>query len=219
VSALAVDAAERMNRIYATQRYFYDLTRRPYLLGRAGLIAGLRPPAGGHVLEIGCGTAWNLIRAADAYPDARFYGLDVSSAMLETARQSIGRRGRAGRIALAHADATRFDGRELFGRARFDRVFVSYALSMIPEWIGVVTRGLQVLAPAGSLHIVDFGQCEGLPPAFRRLLYAWLARFSVTPIADFVPAVCCLAEAHGCAAAVDPLYRGYTVRAVLTRAS
>jgi ubiquinone/menaquinone biosynthesis C-methylase UbiE len=81
VIAQAASAAERMNRIYGTQRFFYDLTRRPYLLGRAALISNLEPPAGGHVLEIGCGTAWNLIRAAEQNPKARFYGLDVSSAM------------------------------------------------------------------------------------------------------------------------------------------
>lgn len=219
MSAVAADAAERMDRIYRTQRLVYDLTRRHYLLGRIGLMRGLAPPARGHVLEIGCGTAWNLVRAADSYPDARLYGLDVSAAMLETARQSVGRRGLGRRIVLAQADATGFDARELFGRTQFDRVFISYALSMIPDWPRVVAQGAQVLAPGGSLHIVDFGRCEGLPAAFRGALYAWLARFSVTPIAGFPKAIKAVAAAHGCAASVASLYRGYAVRAVLTRSA
>ncbi len=122
MTASAVGAAERMNRIYGTQRFFYDLTRRPYLLGRAALIASLEPPAGGDVLEIGCGTAWNLIRAAERYPDANFCGLDVSSAMLETARRSIARAGLGQRIFVAQADATSFEPAGAFGRAAFDRV-------------------------------------------------------------------------------------------------
>jgi S-adenosylmethionine-diacylgycerolhomoserine-N-methlytransferase len=191
------------------------LTRRPYLLGRAALIRSLQPPAGGHVLEVGCGTAWNLIRAADRYPDARFYGLDVSSAMLATARRSIARAGLAQRIVVAQADATSFEPIELFGRAAFDRVFFSYALSMIPDWRGAVARTLDVLTMDGALHIVDFGQCEELPAAFRRLLFAWLARFSVTPIADFEQEIARQAQLRGFACRVSRSYRGYAVRAVL----
>lgn len=218
MSASAIGAAERMNRIYGTQRLFYDLTRRPYLLGRAALIGSLQPPAGGHVLEIGCGTAWNLIRAAERYPDASFYGLDVSSAMLETARRSIARAGLGRRIVVAQADATSFDSAGAFGRAAFDRVFFSYALSMIPDWRSALGHAMDALAIGGSLHIVDFGQCEGLPTAFRHALFAWLAHFSVTPIADFEPEIARQACPRGFAAHVWRPYRGYAVRAVLTRA-
>ncbi len=217
MSAAAIGAAERMNRIYRTQRYFYDLTRRPYLLGRTALIHDLAPPVGGHVLEIGCGTAWNLIRAADRYPETHFYGLDVSHAMLETARQSVGRRGLSGRIKLAHADATSFNATELFGLCEFDRIFVSYALSTIPDWTRVVVQAMEALAPGGSLHIVDFGQCEQLPAAFRDLLFAWLARFSVTPVRDFEHEICRLARSASLTGEVGQLYRGYAVCAVLTR--
>jgi S-adenosylmethionine-diacylgycerolhomoserine-N-methlytransferase len=217
MSAAAIGASQRMNRIYCTQRHFYDLTRRPYLLGRTALIRGLAPPPSGHVLEIGCGTAWNLIRAADQYPVAHFYGLDVSHAMLETARQSVGHRGHSGRIKLAHADATSFNPTELFGLYEFDRVFVSYTLSIIPDWPHVVARAMEALAPGGSLHIVDFGQCEQLPAAFRALLIAWLARFSVAPARDFEHEICGLARSASFSVNIVRLYRGYAVRAVLTR--
>ena len=152
-----------MDRIYRTQRHFYDLTRRPYLLGRTALIRGLAPPPGGRVLEIGCGTAWNLIRAADFYPEAYFYGLDVSQAMLETARQSIGRPRCLWPYQVGAGDASTFHAAPLFGRCQFDRVFISYALSMIPDWTGVVARAKEALPPGGSLHIIDFGQCDQLP--------------------------------------------------------
>ena len=78
-----------MDAIYRSQRHFYDLTRKYYLLGRDALIEGLAPPSGGSVLEAGCGTGRNLIVAARRWPDAHYYGVDISEAMLETARANV----------------------------------------------------------------------------------------------------------------------------------
>jgi S-adenosylmethionine-diacylgycerolhomoserine-N-methlytransferase len=136
-SAHPVNAAEAMDGIYRYQRYIYDATRAFYLFGRDRLIAGLDVPAGGSVLEVGCGTGRNMIQAARLYPSARLHGLDISSVMLDTARKSVARRGLSNRIACAEADATAFDPERLFGRTGFDRVFISYALSMIPPWRAV----------------------------------------------------------------------------------
>ena len=82
-----IAAAALMDRLYRRQRHFYDVTRKYYLLGRDRLIEGLAPPPGSRVLEIGCGTARNLVAAAQAWPDAQFYGIDISAEMLATARQ------------------------------------------------------------------------------------------------------------------------------------
>jgi S-adenosylmethionine-diacylgycerolhomoserine-N-methlytransferase len=216
--AAEVGTAERMDHIYAPQRLIYDMTRRHYLLGRVGLVRGLRPPPGGHVLEIACGTAWNLIRAADLYPDAQFYGLDVSSAMLETARRSIARRGLHDRITVAQADATCFDPFRLFGRCDFDRVFISYALSMMPSWAGALEQAAGAVAEDGALHVLDFGQCEELPAAVRSLLFRWLARFSVTPIPDLANGIKHIAVLGRFEVVTTQLHRGYAVSAELHRA-
>jgi S-adenosylmethionine-diacylgycerolhomoserine-N-methlytransferase len=79
-------AAQHMDAIYRYQRYIYDATRKYYLLGRDRLIDELAPPPGGSVLEIACGTGRNLIKGARRYPDARFFGFDISAAMLDTAQ-------------------------------------------------------------------------------------------------------------------------------------
>ena len=95
-----------MDAIYRVQRHFYDVTRKPYLLGRDVLIRDLGVPDGGNVLEIGCGTARNLLCIARRYPTASCFGIDVSSVMLETARASIARRWRrriASTVQLADA--------------------------------------------------------------------------------------------------------------------
>lgn len=210
-------AAEAMDGIYRRQRFFYDATRRYYLLGRDSLIAELNVPAGGTVLEIGCGTARNLLRAAQRYPDARLYGLDVSEAMLKTARGAVARRRYASRITLAAGDATGFDAGRLFSVSTFDRIFISYALSMIPGWTHVVENAATYLAPGGALLIVDFGDFGRFPALAQQLQRAWLRRFSVVPIPDLENRISVLADQAGCIATSRRLYGGYAVQVRLER--
>jgi S-adenosylmethionine-diacylgycerolhomoserine-N-methlytransferase len=211
-----MSAAAAMDRMYRHQRFVYDLTRRHYLLGRDRLIADLAPGRG-TVLEVGCGTGRNLVAAARRHPDARLCGFDVSGAMLETAGAALARAGLAARVEIAQADATRVDAGALFGQPGFDRVFVSYVLSMIPDWRAALERAAAALAPGGRLLVVDFGRQDGLPRAFARGLFAWLALFHVHPIGDLPDALGGLAARHGLTLDCRSLYRGYAVYAVLER--
>jgi S-adenosylmethionine-diacylgycerolhomoserine-N-methlytransferase len=215
--APAGDAAGLMDAIYRHQRHIYDASRKFYLLGRDRLIDELAPPDRGTVLEIGCGTGRNLVRIAQAYPGRACFGLDVSSAMLETAQRSVARAGLADRIGLAQADATDFDPQALFGRAGFDRIVISYALSMIPPWQGVVEEALRRLAPGGELHIVDFGDQHALPGAFSVVLNRWLALFHVTPRRDLAAVLAGCAMRAGATLQARSLHRGYAALAVLRR--
>ena len=206
-----------MDAIYRTQRHFYDLTRKYYLLGRDRLIRHLSPPPGGSVLEIGCGTGRNLIVAAKAWPDAHFFGVDISEAMLETARAKVAKAGLSDRITLAQGDATAFDAQALFGRPAFDRIFQSYTLSMIPDWTGAIREAAAKLAPGGRLDIVDFGQQKGLPRLWRKFLFAWLAKFDVSPRATLRDVVEGIATAQGLEADFLPLRLDYVWVARLSR--
>jgi len=215
---MAVAATALMNRIYRRQRHIYDFTRKYYLLGRDQLIAQLAPPRGGSVLEIGCGTGRNLIVAAERYPEARFFGIDVSTAMLTTAIEAISRAGLSGRVRVAHADATTFDPLRVLGIVRFDRIFISYSLSMIPAWQAVVANAATLLAPGGQLHIVDFGGQRRLPRWFRYMLRRWLALFHVTPRDELERALIALSARAGLNCATERPYRDYAQYARLEQA-
>lgn len=217
MTAAQLTDAERMDRHYRYQRLIYDMTRTHYLIGRKHLIADLTPAPGETVLEIGCGTAWNLIRIAKRYPEARVFGVDVSRAMLETARSSIARHGLARRIQVAQADATSFCARDVFGLPAFDRVFFSYALSMIPGWTDALGLGADHVSPGGRLHIVDFGQCERLPAAFKVALFKFLDHYTVTPRPDLEAECRRAGDARGLDLSFQRLHRGYTDYAVMTR--
>lgn len=173
-----------MDQIYARQRHVYDLTRKFYLLGRDSLIRDLAPPAGGTVLEIGCGTGRNLIAAARRWPDAQYRGLDISANMLETATTSVARAGLGDRIVVRQGDAAAFDPSAMFGDDGFDRIILSYTLSMIPPWREAIGQAIRHLAPGGRIAVVDFGQQERLPRWWRAVLFAWLNRFDVSPRAS-----------------------------------
>ena len=174
--APAGDHAVLMDSVYRWQHHIYDLTRKYFLFGRDPLITGLDCEPGAAVLELGCGTGRNLRAIARRWLEAELYGLDISRMMLDHAEAGLG-----GKARLALGDAGDFDAMALFGRADFDRVVLSYALSMIPPWRQVVAQALDVLAPGGSLHIVDFGDSNKLPSPLRVGLLAWLDYFHVTP--------------------------------------
>jgi S-adenosylmethionine-diacylgycerolhomoserine-N-methlytransferase len=209
--------AHLMDRMYRYQRYIYDFTRKYYLFGRDTLIRELNPPPGASVLEVGCGTGRNLAVLGELYPGARLLGLDISAEMLATAKAKLRRQNRADAV-LRVADATNFTAAS-FDQEGFDRIVISYALSMVPEWEKAVDAAIAALKPGGSLHIADFGQQEGWPAGFRRLLQAWLGRFHVTPRESLFDAMRKRAERDGAALEVRSLGRDYAWLAVYRRAA
>ena len=205
------DAFESMDRMYRLQRYFYDATRKYYLLGRDRLLDEMDVKPGERVLEAGCGTARNLIILAKRYPNAHFYGLDASSAMLETAQAKVDAAG-VKNIMLKTALADDFHFDSTFELAKpFDKIFFSYSISMIPPWRESIENALQNLAPGGSLYIVDFYDQAGLPSLFRNALQRWLELFHVHYPAELVPFLRSLENARVISVNITPLYRGYSI--------
>lgn len=177
-----------MDRVYRPQRHVYDLTRKYYLLGRDRLIAELALQPGSTLIEVGCGTGRNLIAAARRYPEARFYGLDASEAMLETARAKVREAGFEDRILLRHGLAEKLSS-SAFGVESFDHVLFSYSLSMIPDWQGALAAAIDALSANGRWHVVDFADLRGLGFLARKALLAWLTLFHVTPRVEFLEAL------------------------------
>lgn len=206
--------ARLMDGMYRYQRHIYDLTRKYYLFGRDRTIAHLNVPIGGSLLEVGCGTGRNMLLAYRKFPSARLYGLDISQEMLISARNNF--RGLKQMPDFRVADATAFSPAD-FHVDGFDRVMISYALSMIPDWRNAIDASLAAVAPGGELHIVDFGQQEGLPGWFQALLKGWLKKFHVTPRADLLNILEEKAQARGMSLKTEKIGRGYAWRAVVTK--
>lgn len=184
--------AALMDEVYRGQRHIYDLTRKYYLFGRDTLIAGLNARAGMRVLEVACGTGRNLAKVGKTWPGVRLFGLDISAEMLKSARAAVGAEAR-----LGEGDACAFDPQLLLGEPAFERIVLSYSLSMIPDWEGALDHAAGLLAAGGSLHVVDFGDLQGLPGPFQTLLRRWLAKFHVEPRSSLPAAAARIAHARG----------------------
>ena len=173
------DAFEKMDKMYRYQRYFYDFTRKYYLLGRDQLIGKLSFKDNENVLEIGCGTARNLMILARKFPNSNFYGLDASAAMLETARMKITAK-KIKNITFENALADNFHYQRTFYLSEpFDTVYFSYSITMIPYWKEAIANSLNNLKSGKSFYIVDFYDQRDLSTPFRRILQGWLKIFDV----------------------------------------
>jgi S-adenosylmethionine-diacylgycerolhomoserine-N-methlytransferase len=180
----AADQAVAMDQMYRVTRHIYDVTRAYYLLGRDRMLAKVVTNPSTATLEVGCGTARNLIKLARRAEPGLLCGLDASQEMLDTAAASITRAGvpAAGheRIRLRQGLAECLEAKTMFGRDEpFDTIFFSYCLSMVPTWPGAIEAAMANLKTGGHLVIVDFWDQKDLPGVFAAGLKKWLSLFHV----------------------------------------
>ena len=122
--------------------------RRRILIERGGLRAGQR------VLEVGCGTGELLLAIKRAHPDVEVTGLDPDPLALERARAKAERAGVQLRLDRGLGDALPYaDG-------SFARVLSSFMLHHLDGATQrrLLAEALRVLAPGGSIHVIDFAQ-------------------------------------------------------------
>ena len=216
------DQAVAMDNMYRFTRHIYDFTRRYYLLGRDQLLNEIATGSDTATLEVGCGTARNLIKLGKRTTTGALYGLDASHEMLETASKSISAAG------LPHSDnppimlrqglAEELDGVKMFGRDEpFDTIFFSYCLSMVPTWPGALEAAFANLKPGGELLIVDFWDQADLPTLFARALKKWLACFHVHYRPELHKAIAAMSGQKGCAVEFKSVHRRYAYLATVKK--
>jgi S-adenosylmethionine-diacylgycerolhomoserine-N-methlytransferase len=141
--------AERLQAFYGPQAYRYDAFRERLLHGRRELIERLDPPIGGRVVELGGGTGRNLwffgARLAEL---ASVELVDLCPALLEQARH---RTEHLANVQVVEADAVTYRP-----KCAVDCVYLSYSLTMIPQWRSAIDNALAMLKPGGTLGVVDF---------------------------------------------------------------
>ncbi len=170
----------RLNNLYRFQRHFYDVTRRFFLFGRDELLKLMNVQPGENILEVGCGTGRNLLKLSRLAPNAKLFGLDAADEMLKTAAAKFDARDKQKEIILRQGLAEDFSFRETFRQNEpFDKIFISYSLSMFPKWREALRNALDNVKAGGDLYIVDFEDGKGLPAWFNRLRTWWLGIFKV----------------------------------------
>ena len=219
---VAADQAVAMDRMYRLTRHVYDVTRAYYLLGRDRMLAKVATNPSTATLEVGCGTARNLIKLARRPEPGLLCGLDASQEMLDTAAASIARAGvpAAGheRIRLRQGLAEALDARSMFGRDEpFDTIFFSYCLSMVPTWPGAIEAAMANLKTGGHLVIVDFWDQKELPGLFAAGLKTWLSMFHVHYRPEVHDALAALGTSGRADVAFESVAKRYAYIASLTK--
>src|SRR5438132_951098 len=148
--ALSVTAVENdfVARVYENIAWFYDVTFGPALHpGRVDAIRRMAIRPGDRVLEVGVGTGIN----AALYPaDCSVTGVDLSSSMLERARERIARKG-VRNVRLLQMDAASLK----FADDTFDIVCAPYVISVVPDPVAVAAEMRRVCRRGGRIVILN----------------------------------------------------------------
>jgi phosphatidylethanolamine/phosphatidyl-N-methylethanolamine N-methyltransferase len=148
--ALSVIAVENhfVERVYEKLASVYDLFFGPTLHpGRLVALDRMGIRAGDHVLEVGVGTGINT----SLYPrNCHITGIDLSSGMLDKARERVAREG------LRHVRLLEMDAASLtFADNAFDIVYAPYLVSVVPDPVQVVREMRRVCKPGGTIIILN----------------------------------------------------------------
>tara|TARA_R110002096_G_scaffold153285_11_gene317018 strand:- start:3824 stop:4417 length:594 start_codon:yes stop_codon:yes gene_type:complete len=133
---------------YKVQSHIYDLTRWSFLFGRSKLFSRLPDlPQNASILDLGCGTGYQLSSLRKRYPKANIIGLDASSDMLKKAHQKLN-----DNVTLLHQQYQKSS----FPENSFDLVVCSYSLTMMGDIDEILSHVSYHLKPKGSFAVIDF---------------------------------------------------------------
>lgn len=144
----------QMTNYYQLHARIYDATRWTFLFGRQWLLDWLPFNRADKftIVEVGCGTGFNLQQLARRYYKAKLIGIDVAKPMLDIARKkstSIHNTLIFKKIA--------YGTEESLATERPDAVLFSYCLTMVnPDWETLVLQAKSDLSEGGCLAVVDF---------------------------------------------------------------
>lgn len=148
------EQADNIQNYYKLQSKIYDATRWSFLFGRLKLIDIL--PFDRHanfkILEIGCGTGYNLKRLAKAFPNAQLTGLDVSEDMINLSRKNTS--AFEDRVTLLQQP---YGPDQPPMPESYDAIVCAYVLTMInPHWEAIVRHAPKDLNSGGVIAFADF---------------------------------------------------------------
>lgn len=133
---------------YKVQSHIYDLTRWSFLFGRSKLVRYLPElPKNAVILDLGCGTGYQLQLLKKRYPEATIIGIDASKDMLIKAQKKVG-----DKVTLHHQQYNKSS----FPENSFDLVVCSYSLTMMENTDDMLSAIRYHLKPKGSFAAIDF---------------------------------------------------------------
>ena len=153
-SNTSIDQNQRMQSYYKLQSKIYDSTRWTFLFGRKRIVKEipLQKDQEARILEVGCGTGFNLSLLNKRFPKASLTGLDVSQDMINIASKRF--KNQQDQVELLAKPYQKGDTQY---NNSLDAILFSYSLTMInPQWPTLLEQAKEDLKPGGIIAVVDF---------------------------------------------------------------
>lgn len=184
------DHVGMVREIFATIPGRYDLLNRVLSLRRDVAwrrlaVRGMRFFNTFRFLDVATGTADLAIEAARRHPGIQIEGIDFAPQMLALGHQKIRDRGLEGRIRLFRADAMKIP----FANGSFDAAGIAFGIRNMPDRLEALQEVRRVLAPGGSVHILEMSAPQNrivrglFAPYLKRALPRAARLFSRNPAA------------------------------------
>lgn len=126
------------------------------------------------ILDVATGTADLAIMVAQAFPQARVLGGDISDGMMDIGRHKVARHGLSDRISFAHADCTALPHED----NSFDAVVSSFGLRNFQNLDKAYEEMRRVLVAGGHLATIDL--CA--PAKFPMKQLFWVYKHGLMPL-------------------------------------
>jgi 2-polyprenyl-3-methyl-5-hydroxy-6-metoxy-1,4-benzoquinol methylase len=152
---------------------FLQLMGTEWLPSAPAIHARLKADPPARVADIGAGAGWSSIGIARAYPNVRVDGFDLDPSSVELASRNLAAEDAAvrERVTFAMRDAA-----DPAAAGAYDLVTIFEALHDMAQPVAALMAAKQMLAPAGSVLIVDERVAEQFTAPgddIERLMYGW----------------------------------------------
>jgi len=168
------------NSYKETDYFSHPVSRaHPDHLRCIGKLFGMQPPAveSCQILELGCGDGGNIIPLAAHYPNANFFGVDLSERAIQRGQERIRKAGLTN-IELAVRDLKSFEPQ----RDKFDYVIAHGLYSWVAD--PIKKRSLQIIRNALSPQGIAFVSYNTFPGWHQRLITREFVEFHTVGIED-----------------------------------
>lgn len=132
---------------------------------RIKAVDALNLKKGDTVVDLCCGTGLNFPHLQNVVGSkGKIIGVDLSGDMLKVAERQVKNNG-WGNVTLVNSDAAQYQ----FPK-NINGIITSYAITLIPEYDSIITRGSDVLNKGGRFVILDFKKPDGWSEWFSKLM-------------------------------------------------
>ena len=118
-------------------------------------VVGVETPL---ILDAACGTADSTIKIAKKIENAKVFGIDISTKMLEIGKEKVAKKGLGDRISFSISRAENID----FQDDTFDAVMVAFGVRNFSDRVQGLKEIRRVLKPNGTLIILELSEPQNV---------------------------------------------------------